>query len=191
MSGSSSHLTIITWNSQCRAYVQIRRLVFKIHVFTYKIIHQNGWKQQDFAVSPLMSWAVHIFHCEESSLFLLLAAPGHRLTPRRAGGGFREGEKNVRQVPSPRCYLQDNTRLQACDLPMFPSFYLKSNASGFRTGNRGQTQSGSDCVQFFLFFLSLFFYPKISTLSLRCCYAARNCPSTVYMYSLLFWPAWI
>lgn len=41
------------------------------------------------------------------------------------------------------------------------------------------------------FFLSLFLYPKISTLSLICCYAARNCPSTVYMYSLLFWTVWI
>lgn len=137
---------------------------------------------------PATSWAVHLFHSqEENSLFLLLTAPGHRLAPRRSVWGFREREKNVRQVPSPSCCLQISTRLLAFDLPMFPSFYLKKDVSWLRMGievKHSQTQIVCGC--FLVFFLVSQVY---STLSLRCCYSASNCSPTVY--SWLLCPVWI
>lgn len=127
-------------------------------MLVYKRLHQSGWKEQHFANPlPATSWAFHLFHSQKNSLFLLLTAPGHRLAPRRSVWGFR-GEKNVRQVPSSSCCLQINTRLLASDLPTFLSFYLKRDASWLRTGNRGQTQSSSDCVwMYFVLFVCLFF----------------------------------
>lgn len=160
-------------------------------MLVYKRLHQSGWKEQHFANPlPATSWAVHLFHSQKNSLFLLLTAPGHRLAPRRSVWGFR-GEKNVKQVPFSSCCLQINTRLLASDLPTFLSFYLKRDASWLRTGNRGQTQSSSDCVwMYFVLFVCFFLVSHVySTLSLRCCYSVNNCCPTGY-FSLLY-PVWI
>lgn len=125
---------------------------------------------------PLLSWEVHLLHShDENSLLMLLTAPGHKLALRRSVWGFREGEKNVRQVPSSSCWLQINTRLLAYDLPMFPSFYLKRRTSWFRMGNTSQTLSSSDCVWIFFCLVSKVY----STLYLRFHSSTRNCSHTV------------
>lgn len=81
---------------------------------------------------------------EPSSPFLLSGreqlvpaphSPGPQTGSQKVCLGIQSGEKNIRQVPSSSCCLLINTRLLVFDLPVFPSFYLKRDASWLKMGN--------------------------------------------------------